>query len=276
MIELRQVSKDYILTRENQVKAVRSVDLEIRKGDFAILTGRSGSGKTTLLNLIAGLTRPTSGQVMLEGTDLWSLSDTRQSKLRSQKFGFVFQFPSLLPTLDVLENVALPMIFSNGSHTNDFAYTRAESLLKMIGLEEKQTSYPRQLSAGQQQRVVIARALMNEPQILLADEPTSDLDEQTEQEIVDLIRKIHSKTGVTIVMVTHASQLTAYGTRTIEMANGEIIRSTQARATSRNSKSKAEKPKKESISRKKSIKNAQKKVPRRKNNIPQVGEKHFP
>jgi ABC-type lipoprotein export system ATPase subunit len=259
MIELQHVSKDYILTRENQVKAVQNVDLEIRKGDFAILTGRSGSGKTTLLNLIAGLTRPTSGNVMLEGTDLWSLSDTRQSKLRSHKFGFVFQFPSLLPTLDVLENVALPMIFSNGSHTNDFAYTRAESLLKMIGLEEKQTSYPRQLSAGQQQRVVIARALMNEAQILLADEPTSDLDEQTEQEIVDLIRDIHHKTGVTIVMVTHASQLTAYGTRTIEMANGEIIRSTQSRTTSRNSKSKAEKLQKENISRTKSFKNTQKK-----------------
>ena len=224
MISLANISKNYLLTKENKIQAVRDVSVEINKRDFVILTGRSGSGKTTLLNLLSGLTQPTSGKVMLDGIDLWSLSDDKQSRLRSQKFGFVFQFPSLLPSLNVVDNVALHAIFKNDKSEREAAIRRAEELLDLIGLQEKRTSFPRQLSAGQQQRVVIARALMNQPEILLADEPTSDLDEQTEQEIVDLITDIHQKTGVTIIMVTHALQLTSYGTRIIEMAQGEIIR----------------------------------------------------
>jgi ABC-type lipoprotein export system ATPase subunit len=223
MITLESIAKHYTLADDNVVVAVRDVSLEIKKAEFVIVTGRSGSGKTTLLNLAAGLTRPTSGRVLLDGADLWSLSDQEQSKLRSRKFGFIFQFPSLLPTLNVLENVALPMIF-NGTHSaGQAAYPRAEELLKLVGLQEKRCAYPRQLSAGQQQRVVIARALMNQPEILLADEPTSDLDEQTEQEIVELFAKIHRESGVTILMVTHTSQLTSYGTRSINMAQGVLV-----------------------------------------------------
>jgi ABC-type lipoprotein export system ATPase subunit len=188
-----------------------------------VITGRSGSGKTTLLNLAAGLTRPTSGKISLDGVDLWSLSDKEQSSMRSRKVGFIFQFPSLLPTLTVLENVALPVIFNGHPQADGAAYLRAEELLKLVGLQDKWIAYPRQLSAGQQQRVVIARALMNHPEILLADEPTSDLDEQTEREIIELFAQIHRESGVTILMVTHTSQLTEYGTRSIEMAGGKVI-----------------------------------------------------
>ena len=223
MITLENVAKDYYLADQNVVKAVRGATLNVERGEFIVITGRSGSGKTTLLNLAAGLTRPTSGRVMLDGADLWSLSDKEQSRLRSRKFGFIFQFPSLLPTLNVIENVALPVIFNGNGGLGEKAYRRADELLKLVGLEDKRIAYPRQLSAGQQQRVVIARALMNRPEILLADEPTSDLDEQTELEIVGLFGNIHRDTNTTIIMVTHTSQLTTYGTRTINMAMGEII-----------------------------------------------------
>lgn len=223
MISLENVAKEYSLADQNVIQAVQGVSLEVARGEFVVITGRSGSGKTTLLNLAAGLTRPSSGKISLDGFDLWSLSDKEQSSLRSRKVGFIFQFPSLLPTLNVLENVTLPVIFNGQRQADERASKRADELLTLVGLEDKRLAYPRQLSAGQQQRVVIARALMNRPEIILADEPTSDLDEQTEREIIELFAKIHREAGVTIVMVTHTSQLTAYGTRSIEMAAGKIL-----------------------------------------------------
>jgi putative ABC transport system ATP-binding protein/lipoprotein-releasing system ATP-binding protein len=222
MITLENVSKVYTLSQENRVNAVQNVDLEIRRGEFLVITGRSGSGKTTLLNLAAGLTPPTSGQVLFDDLDLWSLPDRKQSLLRNQKFGFIFQFPSLLPGLTTLENVSLPTLF-NRNGTTDSAQARGIELLETLGLDDKLAAYPRQLSAGQQQRVVIARALLNKPEILLADEPTSDLDEQTEHEIMELFKQIHQNRDITIVLVTHSSQLVHYGTRSIRMAEGKIL-----------------------------------------------------
>jgi len=222
MIALRDVTKTYQVSKEVAVTAVRGVSLNVERGEFVIITGRSGSGKTTLLNLAAGLVKPTSGEVRLADVNLWSLSDREQSLLRNQKIGFVFQFPSLLPSLTVLENVALPTMFAT-NHKNRDAYERAARLLEVVGLSDKLSAYPRQLSAGQQQRVVVARALISQPQVLLADEPTSNLDEQTEQEIMNLFRDIHGQTGITIILVTHTSQLVAYGTRAIAMANGAIL-----------------------------------------------------
>ena len=222
MIALRDVTKTYKVSKEVAVAAVRGVNLEVAPGEFVIITGRSGSGKTTLLNLAAGLVKPTAGEVRLGDINLWSLSDREQSLLRNQKIGFVFQFPSLLPALTVSENVALPTTFGT-NHTGASPHGRATQLLDMVGLSDKLAAYPRQLSAGQQQRVVIARALIRQPQVLLADEPTSNLDEQTEREIMDLFRDIHARTGVTIVMVTHTTQLVSYGTRAIEMASGLIV-----------------------------------------------------
>ncbi len=223
MIDLKEVTKTYILGKEQQVLAVQPTSLQIQAGEFVIITGRSGSGKTTLLNLMAGLTRPTSGSVSLDGQDLWSLPDREQSILRNQKIGFIFQFPSLLPSLRVLDNVVLPTIFNDSERVSSEKYDRARQLLATVGLSDKLRAFPRQLSAGQQQRVVIARALLNQPILLLADEPTSNLDEQTEREIMDLFRQIHADTGITIVMVTHTSQLVSYGTRAISMALGQVI-----------------------------------------------------
>ena len=227
MIALRDVTKVYEVSKQVAVTAVRGVSLNVERGKFVIITGRSGSGKTTLLNLAAGLVRPTCGEVCFEDTNLWSLTDREQSLLRNRKIGFVFQFPSLLPSLTVLENVALPMTFGT-NHKQGTRHERAIQLLDMVGLSDKLPVYPRQLSAGQQQRVVIARALICQPDALLADEPTSNLDEQTEREIMDLFRDIHAKTGITIVLVTHTSQLVAYGTRALGMAGGVMVSDTPA------------------------------------------------
>jgi ABC-type lipoprotein export system ATPase subunit len=180
----------------------------------------TGSGKTTLLNVVAGLTRPTAGKVELDGVDLWSLSDVEQSHLRNRAMGFVFQFPSLLPALTAMRNVKLPLAFAKEAAPD--GHTRAIKLLDMVGLGDRLEAYPRQLSAGQQQRVVIARALINRPELLLADEPSSDLDEETEGEIMTLFSTVHRETGVTILMVTHTKQLVAYGTRHVEMKAGAL------------------------------------------------------
>jgi len=222
MITLDEVTKIYPLGKGSSVSAVLGVSLEINQGEFVLIVGRSGSGKTTLLNLAAGLTQPTSGNVLMDGKNLWDLTDQQQSFLRSQRIGFVFQFPSLLPTLTVLENVILPTVFGSKQEPVQ-ANERAKQLLEKVGLADKLAVYPRQLSAGQQQRVVIARALMNQPIMLLADEPTSNLDEKTELEIMELFHDLHTNMGITIVMVTHMRQLVSYGTRAVEMASGQIV-----------------------------------------------------
>jgi lipoprotein-releasing system ATP-binding protein len=222
MIVLENVTKAYPSGGTKPVTAVRQVSLEIPRGAFLVVTGRSGSGKTTLLNLVAGLTRPTAGRVLFEDADWQALPDRTQSLIRNRKIGFVFQFPSLLPSLTALDNVALPAIFGSG-RTNAAAYDRARVLLQSLDLADKFGAYPRQLSAGQQQRLVIARALLNEPAILLADEPTSNLDEETELEMLDLLKKLHVNTGVSIVLVTHSAQLVHYGTHSIRMAEGLVL-----------------------------------------------------
>jgi ABC-type lipoprotein export system ATPase subunit len=222
MIVFANATKIYTVSKEMSVTAVQDVSLQIACGEFLVITGRSGSGKTTLLNLAAGLTQPTSGRVLLDGQDLRQTTDSKRSLLRNQKVGFVFQFPSLLPSLTVLENVTLPTIFQRNG-TQPGSEGRARELLERVGLAAKNNVFPRQLSAGQQQRVVIARALFNQPEVLFADEPTSDLDEQTEHEIMELFAQIHSQTGVTVVLVTHTTQLVSYGTRAVRMADGRVV-----------------------------------------------------
>jgi ABC-type lipoprotein export system ATPase subunit len=221
MIKLNELSKIYEQKKQKTVKAVDEVSLDIVSKEFVVITGRSGSGKTTLLNLIAGLAEPTKGQVFIDGVDLWEFSDADRSALRNQKMGFVFQFPSLLQSLNTVENVVLPTIFSQ-KKTTQADIDRAMRLLEIVGLTDKAAAYPRQLSAGQQQRVVIARALINEPELLLADEPTSNLDEQTAKEIMDIFHDIHRNKGITILLVTHTGEITTSGTRSIFMANGSI------------------------------------------------------
>lgn len=221
MIRLNELSKVYEQKKQKTVNAVDGVSLEIAPQEFVVITGRSGSGKTTLLNLIAGLAEPTKGQVFIDGVDLWELSDAQRSALRNHKMGFVFQFPSLIQSLNSVENVVLPTIFDQKKATKADV-DRAIHLLELVGLSDKAAAYPRQLSAGQQQRVVIARALINDPELLLADEPTSNLDEQTAKEIMGIFHDIHMKNGITILLVTHTGEITTSGTRSIFMANGSI------------------------------------------------------
>jgi ABC-type lipoprotein export system ATPase subunit len=222
VIRLVNITKEYPLGKKDRLTAVKGVNLEIKRGEFVVITGRSGSGKTTMLNLIAGLTVPTSGTVLYHEEEVWKLPDARQAQLRNQHIGFVFQFPSLIPSLNVYENVLLPALFHHKNNRQE-AKKRAIALLHEVGLDDKLHTLPRQLSAGQQQRVVIARSLINKPELLLADEPTSNLDEQTEHEIMALFQKIHREHEITIMLVTHSIELASYGTHGIRMAGGEIV-----------------------------------------------------
>jgi len=222
VIQLTNVSKEYLSKSEASVMAIKDVSLEVGQGEFVVVTGRSGSGKTTLLNLMAGLAKPTSGTVVVDGVNLWDKTDADRARLRNQKLGFVFQFPSLLQSLSVLENIVLPLGFF-GSSAGQAEIDRAKQLLELVGLSNKVNALPRQLSAGQQQRVVIARALINSPSILLADEPTSNLDEQTESEIVSLLLDIYQKQKITMVLVTHDGSLLKHGTRGIVVSGGQIV-----------------------------------------------------
>jgi len=226
MLSFKNVTKEFRLDEENTIAPVRNVSLDIKEGEFIVITGRSGTGKTTLLNLAAGMVRPTSGRVLIDEQNLGEMNDRQLSALRSRKMGFVFQFPSLLPPLTVKDNVSLPSIFNNGNgrgNGSKAAVERAAQLLDMLGLASKMEVYPRQLSAGEQKRVVIARSLINQPQLILADEPTSDLDDRTEKEVMDILRGINSK-GVTFLIVTHNLELVSFATRAFEMENGKLKR----------------------------------------------------
>jgi putative ABC transport system ATP-binding protein len=220
VIELQNTNKKYKLRRQQEVIALDNVSLKISPGEFLVITGRSGCGKTTLLYLIAGLARPTSGKVFIEGTDIWQLNDRRLSALRKEKIGFMFQVPSLIPVLNVVENVMVPTMFTGPEKRLD-AYDRAKKALMDVGLSHKMEAFPRHLSAGEEKRVVIARAIVDNPPFLLADEPTANLDELTEKEVMALLQSIH-KGGTTIVLVTHHPSLIGYGTRHLTMSDGKL------------------------------------------------------
>lgn len=185
------------------LKAVDSANLVVAKGDFVTILGHSGSGKTTLLSLIGGLTRPDSGTVHIDGIENWQQADSDLAVMRNRKIGFIFQFASLIPTLTVLENVLLPLSFSK-SPEGDRAY--AMELLDRVGLADRANNLPGQLSGGQQRRVAIARSFINRPEIILADEPTGDLDEATEHDILALFKEFNQE-GVTFLVVTHNRDL---------------------------------------------------------------------
>jgi ABC-type lipoprotein export system ATPase subunit len=229
-VSLRGVGKAYGGDGAAAFAALRDVDLDVETSEFLVITGRSGCGKTTLLNVATGLATPSGGTVTVDGVDIWSLSDAERSSLRNRTMGFVFQFPSLLPGLSLEQNVTLPLEFSREEHAG--ARERARELLDMVGLGHRMTALPRELSAGQQQRVVVARALINRPELLLADEPSSDLDEETEAEIMEIFRRIHAEQALTIMMVTHARHLVSFGTRHLEMADGTVREDTLHRSPS--------------------------------------------
>jgi len=184
-----------------QIKVLDGLSLEVPQGEFIALMGPSGSGKTTLLNLIAGIDRATSGRVWVAGTDLSPLSEGELAKWRSQNIGFIFQFYNLIPVLNAVENVELPLLLSHLSKKE--RRERALTALRIVGLADRSKHYPRQLSGGQEQRVAIARAIVTDPAVLVADEPTGDLDSRSAEEILDLMQTFNKEFGKTIVMVTH-------------------------------------------------------------------------
>ena len=225
MIELKDLSKAYQVG-PNTVRAVDTVELDIPRGQMISIMGHSGSGKTTLLSLIGGLTKPTNGRVLVNGTNIWTLSDKDLSSMRNELIGFSFQFASLMPTLSAIDNVRLPSTFS-GNGKGAANPKRAEELLTLVGLGDRMHSYPSYLSGGEQRRVALARTLMNEPKLILADEPTGDLDEETEADILDIFRKINDG-GVTIVIVTHSRAVAAQAQRTLRMDHGHLSEEIEA------------------------------------------------
>ena len=221
VIELHDVHKTYH-TGSVDVHAVRGVSAEMQKGEFVAVMGASGSGKSTLMNIIGCLDRATKGKYLLDGIDVSSLNRDNLADIRNQKIGFIFQGFNLLSRTSALENVELPMLYSHAHLSGREQRTRAQKALEMVGLAERTDHHPNQLSGGQQQRVAIARALVNQPALLLADEPTGNLDSQTSIEIMGVFQKLNDS-GITIVMVTHELDIARYTRRTLIMRDGRII-----------------------------------------------------
>ncbi|HXK09861.1 MAG TPA: ABC transporter ATP-binding protein [Vicinamibacteria bacterium] len=200
MVDVRNVTKVYRRDAE-EIVVLNGLSLQVEEGDFAALMGPSGSGKSTLLNLIAGIDKPTSGEVIVAGTDVAGLDETALAGFRSHNVGFIFQFYNLIPVLTATENVELPLLLTHLSKTE--RRERAATALKVVGLADRASHYPRQLSGGQEQRVAIARAIVTDPKVLVADEPTGDLDAKSAVEILDLMQTLNRDFKKTIVMVTH-------------------------------------------------------------------------
>ena len=223
MLEARELRKTYT-TECGSCDAVRGVSLALDAGEFVAIVGRSGSGKSTLLAMLSGLCRPTSGTVTVDGVDLWTFPEPERAAFRNREVGLVFQFASLLPTLRVIDNVALPALV-RGVIADEDAYRRATELLVRVGLGHRADAYPSELSGGEQRRAALARAIVNAPPIVLADEPTSDLDEETEVEILDALGEIHRRDGVALVVVTHDPKIARRADRVLEIRNGSIVAS---------------------------------------------------
>jgi putative ABC transport system ATP-binding protein len=218
LIKITNIKRDFVLGNEI-VYVLKGIDLEINKGEYVALMGPSGSGKSTLMNLLGCLDTPTSGNYILNGKDVSQMSDNELAKIRNKEIGFVFQTFNLLPRTTALDNVALPMIYAGYSKSERRA--RATKVLQEVSLGDRMDFQPNQLSGGQRQRVAIARALVNKPSIILADEPTGNLDSKTSEEIMKLLKEIHDK-GNTIIVVTHEEEIAAYANRIIRLRDGII------------------------------------------------------
>ncbi len=219
-VEFRRLTKVY---REGDSERVvfRDVDAEIRHGEIAVLVGRSGSGKSTLLNLISGIDLPTSGAVAVDGTDITALSERDRTLFRRERMGFVFQFFNLIPLLTVEENLRLPLELTGKDDAAGRA--RARSLLERVGLDDRAGSYPDRLSGGEQQRVAVARALVHDPALILADEPTGTLDADTAAVVLDLFDRLVRELGKTVVMVTHSREVVGVADRVFVVQHGQLV-----------------------------------------------------
>ena len=226
IIELRDVWKIYKMG-EVEVPALRGLSLEIKHGEFVAIQGPSGSGKSTAMNMVGCLDIPTRGSVYLEGQDISKLSESELAQIRGRKIGFVFQQFNLIKTLTALENVMLPMTFQGKLKAEREA--RARKLLDLVELGERVNHKPTELSGGQQQRVAIARALSNDPEVILADEPTGNLDSKSGRSFMDFLKGLHKKEKKTIIMVTHDSELARFAQRTVYLMDGQIVKVNKGR-----------------------------------------------
>lgn len=218
-LELRGVSKKY---SDHDVNALRDVTLALKSGDFAAICGPSGCGKSTLLNIAGLIDRPSSGSVLLDGEELNALDDERLTRIRGQRIGFVFQFFNLLSTLTIEENVALPLELAGNLKETDIR-KRVGELLDRVGIGKRAKFYPSQLSGGEMQRAAIARAVIHSPQVLVADEPTGNLDSESGKVVLELLKQLNEVDKQTIVMATHSSEAASYASRRIDMRDGKIV-----------------------------------------------------
>jgi len=218
MVKLENITKVYRMGKV-EVNALRGLTLSVAKGEMVAIVGASGSGKSTLLNVIGLLDRPTSGRYLFDGTDVSQLNDNQLAEMRNEEFGFVFQDFNLLPRATALANVELPLIYSRNAGKRR---ERAAEALRWVGLEQRANHKPTELSGGEQQRVAIARALVNNPSIVLADEPTGELDTHSSAEIMSIFHKLHQE-GITIVLITHETDIAIQAQRTIRLQDGRIV-----------------------------------------------------
>ncbi len=212
--------KKYYGSEENLVKAIDDTNIEVKKGEFVAIIGKSGSGKSTLLHMIGGLDRATDGKVFIDGKDIFSLKDEQLAIFRRRNIGFIFQYYNLMPSLNVWENVVLPLGLDGKEVDENFI----NDILKLLGLENKKQSLPNTLSGGQQQRVAIARALASRPSILLADEPTGNLDSKTSHDVMNLLKIMIKKYNQTLVMITHDDAIAQMADRVIYIADGKVVK----------------------------------------------------
>ena len=222
LIELENICKSYRIG-EMSVPVLKNISIRIGRGEYVALMGASGSGKSTLMNILGCLDRPTSGKYYLEGEEVGSLDGDSRAKIRNRKIGFVFQSFNLLPRTSALDNVIMPLAYTNASLSGREAKAQAVEILKRVGLADRMDHHPSQLSGGQQQRVAIARALVNRPPVLFADEPTGNLDSKTSVEVMKMFEELNGE-GITIILVTHSAEVARCAKRTIQIRDGEIIR----------------------------------------------------
>jgi putative ABC transport system ATP-binding protein len=222
VIATRQLVKTFVVG-DHQVRALRGVDIDVPRGEFLAVTGPSVSGKSTFMHIVGCLDRPTSGQYLLDGQDVSTMSKNELAEVRNRRIGFVFQGFNLLSRTTALDNVELPMLYSGKTQKTAERHKLAGEMLAAVGLGDRLTHFPNQLSGGQQQRVAIARALINNPSILLADEPTGNLDTRTSIEVMGLFQRLNEERGITVVLITHEHDIAEYGTRIVSFRDGHIV-----------------------------------------------------